>query len=245
MSKIVLKIALFACFFALPTHAFAQTVFIHNDDLKITLPADVQTAECETELALKAGDACIKLLAGEDIGVIFYRQSEGYALMGPGALEAHIQESVAALSDIPNIEIKNARILGAPTPLGVLELLRRDSAVADVVKIANPPITQTSILIPLPHQLGQMFIYLPANDERANALLKSLVDAAPQNIEVFGKPDSAPLSDNKDTVGILPSGTLSLLPTALLWGGAAALAIILVLHLLSRRRKKARENDEI
>lgn len=243
MSKIVLKFALFICFFALPTLAFAQTVFIHNDDLKITLPADVQTSECEAELALKAGNACIKLQTGEVVGVIFYRQSEGYALMPPGALEAHIRESVAALSDIPNIEIKNARTLEAPTPLGVLELLRRDSAVADIVKLA-PPITQTSILIPLPHQLGQMFIYLPSNDERAHALLKSIVDAAPKNIEVFGKPNPELTSDYADTVGILPSGTLSLLPTALLWGGAVALAIILVLHLLSRRRKKARENDE-
>jgi len=236
LAPIFVGLALFFC-----SSAVAQTIFIHNDDVKITLPDSVLTADCNPELASKAGDGCtLLMLNDEPAGVVFYRQSAGYALTEPGALEAHIQDSVAALSDIPNIKVVNARILPGEQRFGVMEVLRTDSAVATVTQLANPPITQTSLLIPLGDKLGQLFIYLPQNNEAAQQLGQSILNSAQQNIQVFAVAQPKPQANNAST----PTSSLTLFPQALLWGGAAALLIILILHLLSRKRQKARENDE-
>ncbi len=227
---LTLAFTLFVC-----SSACAQTVFIHNDDLKFSLPDSVLTADCDPDLAAKAGDACTQIMLNDEpAGVIFYRQTAGYALTAPGALEAHLQDSVAALSDMPNIKVTNVRILPGETPLGVMEVLRTDAAVANVTKISKPPITQTSLLIPIGSKLAQLFIYLPQNDEAAQKIGQTIINSAPQNVQVFAKPVST----------TAPTGSLSLLPQAFLWGGAAALLIILILHLLARKRQKARENDE-
>ena len=227
----------------LPTMAFAQTEFIHNDDVVITLPEGIHTEDCEESLALKAGGGCLRIARDGAEGVLFYRQSAGYALMAAPALEKHILDSVSALSDIPNIHVRDSRILPSSSLLGMIDLVRSDAAVAEITGLAHPPISQTSILIPLPQQLGQLFIYLSSEEEAAQQLREDLVAQAPQAIRVLAKAP-APPQEPAPSVTPPPEGTLALLPRALLFGGAAALFIILLLHLSSQLRKKSRSEED-
>ena len=222
--------------------AFAQEVFLDNDDVRVVFPAGIHTADCSPELAAKAGDACIRLGEDGQAGVVFWRVSSGYSLTAPGALDKHIRQSVDALANIPNIEVINAWMLQTTPPIGAMEVRRSDSSVSELTSITPLPVIQTSILIPLGNRLGQMFIYTPENSGSSAELTKQLVGSVAQNIEVRAAPVNAPQPESSPT-GILPAGSFSLLPRALLWGGAAALLIILVLHIFARRRAKNREND--
>ena len=224
------------------TTAYAQTEFIHNDDVVITLPENIKTEDCEESLALKAGGGCMRISRDGAEGVLFYRQSAGYALMSSPALEKHILDSVSALSDIPNIQIRDSRLLPSSSLLGMIDLVRSDAAVAEITGLAHPPISQTSILIPLPKQLGQLFIYLSSQEDAAQRLREDIVTQAPQWIHVLAQAPKDVIVP-PSTVAPPPEGTLSLLPRALLFGGAAALFIILLLHITSTLRKKSREDD--
>lgn len=220
-----------------PSLAYAQTEFVHNDEVVITLPPDVQTADCEESLALKSGGACLKIEHNGVKGVLFYRQNEGYALMSQKALEKHILDSVSALSDIPNVHVRNSRILPSKPLLGMIDIVRNDEAVAEVTELSHPPISQTALLVPLPNKLGQLFIYLPNDVPEAQNWCQSWIETAPQYIQILVAPP--PEDEATDKVHAAPpEGTLALIPKALLIGGAAALFIILILHRLAARKRR-------
>lgn len=241
-------LCLITVWFALiPTLAVAQTTFIDNNDVRIDVPDGIQTMPCSPELAAKAGDACMRLGADGNDGVLFYRQNSGYALNSTEKLEKHIQQSIGALSDIPNVRIQNGRILQADFPLGMIDLVRTDAAVAEVTQLSQPPIRQLSLIVPLENKLGQLFIYLPEQSEKSEAIGEMFVNAAPSHVTLkkIVVPGDA-LTDGPDgRQGIAEeiSGSLGLLPRALMWGGSAALLIIIVLHVIGRKRRKQREED--
>lgn len=220
-----------------PSLAYAQTEFVHNDEVVITLPPDIQTEDCEESLALKAGGACLKIEHNGMKGVLFYRQNEGYALMSQKALEKHILDSVSALSDIPNVHVRNSRILPSKTLLGMIDIVRNDDAVAEVTELAHPPISQTALLIPLPNKLGQLFIYLPNDAPEAQTWCQAWIEAAPQYIQILVAPPPT-VEATANSHDAPPEGTLALMPKALLIGGAAALFIILILHRLAARKRR-------
>ncbi len=230
-----------------PSLAFAQTNFIDNDELKIDLPNAFVTTDCSPELSAKAGDACLRLGKDGQNGVIFFRQADGYHITTPEQLDEHVHQSIEALSDVPNVQIRDAKRLADAPLIATIDLVRSDQAVADITGLAQPPISQTSLIIPTHGKLAQLFVYLPANDADAQHIVQDLLKQAPHLVTLKKPlvPSATPTSNaNPDTVGIIPSGSLSLLPRALLWGGAGALLIILILHLAARKRQKQREQDE-
>ena len=238
-SFLISPVFVIAWFLFFSATACAQTEFIYNDDVIITLPSDLRTQACDETLALKAGGGCIRIERGDVRGVLFYRQNEGYALTSSQALEKHMLDSVQALSDIPNITIRNSRILQTSPLLGMIDLLRNDPAVAETTGLDHPPLSQTSILIPLPQKLGQLFIYLPDGHDNAQQLRAELVAQAPNMIRVIAQDSPRTSSPSAPQVS---EGTLSLLPQALLLGGAAALLIILILHVATHIRRRTRDD---
>ena len=151
--------------------------------------------------------------------------------------------------------MKNVEVVGAEivedSPNSALmarfEVLRRDSGIADRFGISSP-VRQISYLYPYRSQLVQVFVYVGIDDASPDVLehientLKSAHFKSPQNGCSSDDGQCAPLEDDTATE---PRGAMALMPRALLYGGAIALTIILILNIRGRirRRQEGKSRD--
>lgn len=184
-------------------------------------------------------------------GAVLVTANDGYDLTTRQALERHLDQSRGALAGIENIEVVASEIVeNASTTdlIARLELLRNDGGIARRFSLL-PPVRQISYLYPHGSQLVQVFVYASADsasDDVVNRIERTLKSArfkSPQNDCSLGdencddstRPNAV---DDKTT-----DGALALMPRALFYGGAIALAIILILHLRTRIRR--RQTDHV
>lgn len=220
---------LYVCLHSSTAHAEAS-IFFADDTLSISWPSGVERTDCSSELRAKVGETCAQLGPEGRLGVIFLTKNAGYALGNEGALSAHLKASEEALSGIPNIHVMQSRVLQTSPLLGLMEILRKDGGLAGIEGLGQPPIRQTSFLIPVGSELAQVFVYLPSEDTVSAGIYAQLFEHLQAEIRVLKVPESA--IENEPEV---QEGALSLMPKALLWGGL--IALIGILWVTVRRRR--------
>lgn len=210
---------------------------IYRDShVSIALPDTILTVPCEASLAERAGEACVRVGADGRDGVLFVTSHAGYRLGSEAALTAHMSSSESALSDIPNIHVMQSRMIGTSPLVGMMEVIRRDTGISSVIDIA-PPLRQTSILYPSGERLIQVFLYMPL--ERGDVALYEQLVKALSSGEVLIAPEV-----ERSLAQETPRGVMSLMPKALFYGGAAALAVILFGVWRARVTRQRRRREE-
>ena len=231
--------------------AYAQTPFFEDDLIKIAWPQSIPSQPCSAKLQEQFSSACRQIGEDGQAGLVFISSHPGFELGSPQSLNAHIQESEKALAHIDSVHVMQAKLLDEPTLMGAMDILRKDNMRLGITSLANPPIRQTSLLIPAGDSLYQIFIYLPMEDTQVKIGNKSLIPAFTEMLHFFlhqtkvkvppSVPPTPPASASQP-----PTGALSLMPSALLIGGGTAVLFILLFILrtwLKRRQQSARDTD--
>ena len=237
-------ICLAAVLITLPSAGMADSLY-SSVDLTIPWPDAIEHTACESPRLLGTGIACAQIGENGQDGAVLVTRHPGYKLNRIDRLQKHLEYSESALSDIPNVRVMQSRILSEQPLVAIMEILRNDATINDIRALSNPPVRQTSLILPVGDELVQIFIYLPLEGHDAGTQYQTLVQTFVSSIRVDQKLDtSAP--DNGSSLA--SAGTLSLLPRALLFGFGLALLIIGLLALrtfLARREKERRQKQEM
>ena len=225
--------AVWAAFFlffvaiSFPGMLWAEPLF-SDDAVSVIWPEDVPHVPCEPELASRAGAACARLGTDGGLGAVFVTRNAGYSLGNEALLSAHLRQSEEALADIPRIHVMQSRVFRTSPLVGLMEVLRKDGTLESVAGLRGRAIRQSALLIPAGDSLYQVFIYLPidGDDQLYMHLLADMAVEVKQAPRVEDKPQ--PVEGH---------GALDLLPMASGIGLAIALAVILCLWHISRRRR--------
>lgn len=221
--------------------------FYDGRDLRIDNFEGVELEPCRDEISAGTGGLCY-IIAGH--GAILVTVNDGYDLATRLALERHLIQSRDALAGMKNVEVVGAEIV-EDSPNSALmarfEVLRCDRGIADRFGISSP-VRQISYLYPYRSQLVQVFVYVGLDDASPDVLehientLKSAHFKSPQNGCSSDDGQCSPLEDDTATE---PRGAMALMPRALLYGGAIALTIILILNIRGRirRRQEGKSRD--
>ncbi len=215
--------------------------FRYEDAFSVTWPADLERSECVPFLkSHSVKDGCFQVGERGELGVVFVTVHPGYALGSEDLLERHLEDSEAALRNIPRVHVMQSRVLKTEPLLGLMEIERRDGTMNDIPALRDSAIRQTSILIPAGDKLAQIFIYLPMEGEESVKIYTLLMDHLISDIQVFQKP-VVPEGNS----AVHPEGTLSLMPKALWIGGIFAAFVILLLSVMSQIRRAQKKKEDI
>ncbi len=244
ISALVRLVCLVAALIALPSAGMAQTLY-SSGDLTIPWPDGIARTDCTSQRLQGTNVACVQIGQDGQDGAVFVTRHPGYRLNRIDRLQKHLESSEAALRDIPNVRVMQSRILSEQPLVAIMEILRNDATISDIRALEEPPVRQTSLIIPIGDELSQIFIYLPLEGHEAGAQYQTLVETFTGTMQVDQKLDtSSPESD----ASAAPAGTLSLLPRALAVGIGLSLLIIGLLALrtyLARREKERRQKQEM
>ncbi len=220
--------------------AYADEGFFYSDEyVSIPWPENVAFSSCSEELRAKAGAACRLIGENGELGAVFLTIHQGYALGTPQALQKHLEDSEAALSQISRIHVMQTRIVHEEPLMGMMEVLRNDGTLNSIKALNGAEIRQTSLLIPADNALAQVFIYLPMNADFSANMLDALVQNMTAEIQVHKEPGVLDGDENAQ-----PEGALALMPRAACFGIAIAALVILIFSIRARlARARRREED--
>lgn len=158
------------------------------------------------------------------------QHTEGYHLDSELMLLKHMNDSAAAMQDIPNIRVRQTRIFSQSPIVGFIELERSDEAAKTLSPLHAIPLLQSALLIPSQGSLYQVFVY---TQEQVHKEKELLLEAILAGVEL-----QSPKQEAK-------SSTLTTLRIAIIVGACTALLVIVFLQLSAymRMRKRRREQD--
>lgn len=213
--------------------------FYANDRVRIDWPKNIRHSACKVEVAAHSPLACARLLGDGWEGAVLLTLHPGYALSDRAALEKHLSQSQEALENISGIHVMQGRVLSESPLVGFLEVLRKDGALGTVSDDGTNTVRQSGFLYPYDDQLMQVFLYLPMGGPHEEEIQKKYLAF----YESFKKPVFLKSQFQSEYLKKTPErvsgslGTLGLLPGALVWGGGAALLVILFLRIGRRVRR--------
>jgi hypothetical protein len=225
---------------ALPATGFADP-FYNSSDLTIPWPDTIDKTECTSQRLQNGNIACAQIGQNGQDGAVLITRHQGYQLNRRDKLQAHLQASENALSDIPNVRVMQSRILSDQPLIAMMEILRKDATISDISALSNPPVRQTSLLIPIGNELAQLFIYLPIDTPDAESQYLTLVQTFTSQIKVDQQLDTS--TPDNDEISHANS-TLALLPRALITGTILSLLIIGLIVLRTRLSRRAKERQQ-
>ena len=227
-------------FSALPSTVFAENLY-DGSDLTIPWPDTIDKTACTSQRLQSGNIACAQIgINGQD-GAVLVTRHQGYQLNRHDKLQDHLQASEAALADIPNVRVMQSRILSDQPLIGMMEVLRKDATISDISALSEPPVRQTSLLIPIGNELTQIFIYLPIDNPNAESQYLTLVQTFTSQIHVEQHLDLSEPNSNDNPPS---SGTLVLLPRACIMGVILSVLIIALIALRTRLRRQEKERRQ-